>query len=552
MKTRLDSGWLVSVARPILALALLAPGAGADIIGGGPVAGIWTVAGSPYLVTGEIDVPVGETLVIEPGVEVRFEGWYKFNVHGCLLAVGAEADSIRIHAADPGTGWHGLRLLATATSGQPASRLAYCRIEDGRALGSCPDNSGAGLYLDHAKADLRHCLITGNQAITGAGSWGGGGLALDYCAEVTIAHCRIEGNATGGDGGGIYLYWSTPTIEGNVISGNNAVRGDGISALMYSAADLRGNTIAGNGGQGVYLSGSAASLVNNRIEDNQGSGVECYLCDPHLIGNLIAGNDAYHGGGVLLTGSDARLTNNTIAGNSASQGGGIYATWHSVGIIIPSEPILTNTVVYGNTAGAGAQLLVNTNCAASLRYCDVQDLASGGIQGSAILVEGNLDLPPAWTGDGDHPYALAADSPCRDAGTPDCSGLLLPATDLAGHERICGGCVDIGAYEYSAGVPVIEGPPVPASTLAPAYPNPFNPRTTLTFRLPAAGAARLDIVDVAGRRLATVWDGPAPAGVSTVSWTGTDTHGRPLPSGTYLARLRAAGTVAVRPLQLVR
>ncbi len=302
---------------------------------------------------------------------------------------------------------------------------------------------------------------------------------------------------------------------------------------------------------GVYLSGSAAWLVNNRIEDNQGSGVECFLSDAHLIGNLIAGNDAYRGGGVLLTGSDPWLTNNTIADNTASQGGGIYATWHSVGIIIPSLPMLTNTIVYGNEAGTGAQMFVNTNCVATLRYCDVQDLESGGIQGTATLVEGNLDLPPAWAGDGDHPYALAGGSPCRDAGTPDCSGLDLPDTDLAGHARICDGCVDIGAYEYAAGVAAPDAP-VATVALLPGYPNPFNPRTTLTFRLPSHGQAQLSIVDLAGRHVATLWDGEAPAGLTAVVWDGTDASGRSVPSGTYLARLDTGAASSSQSVVLVR
>ena len=40
----------------------------------GPVSGIWTRAGSPYHVTGEITVPNDSTLLIEPGVEVIFYG----------------------------------------------------------------------------------------------------------------------------------------------------------------------------------------------------------------------------------------------------------------------------------------------------------------------------------------------------------------------------------------------------------------------------------------------------------------------------------------------
>ena len=48
------------------------------IVPGGNVSGIWTAAGSPYLIEGEITVPEGDTLVINPGVEVIFQGNFKF------------------------------------------------------------------------------------------------------------------------------------------------------------------------------------------------------------------------------------------------------------------------------------------------------------------------------------------------------------------------------------------------------------------------------------------------------------------------------------------
>ncbi|MDD5719994.1 MAG: right-handed parallel beta-helix repeat-containing protein [Candidatus Krumholzibacteria bacterium] len=547
--TRL-TGRCLAAASLILGLLVGVPRA--ETIPGGEVSGTWTTAGSPYLITGEIDVPAGATLTIEPGVEMRFQGHYKFNVHGRLLAIGTEADSIRFRAENSLTGWHSLRFRDTATSGQPVSELRYCRIQDGRASGSCPDNTGAGIYLERARTEIRHSLITGNQATSGAGSWGGGGIACDYASEVVIANCRIVGNASGADGGGIYLYWSAPVIENNLIAGNTAVRGRAISALVNSAATIRGNVIRDHPGTAIYLSGAHARLVNNRIENNNGSAIECYLCNPYIIGNLLAGNNAASGGGIRLTGSNPLVYNNTIAGNSASQGGGIYATFHYIGSVIPSLPILTNNIVFENSAGSGSQIYMNTNCTATLDYCDVQDLASGGTFGTVTLLAGNIDQPPSWHGTGEHPYALAANSPCRDAGTPDCSGLGLPAVDLAGNERVCGDRVDIGAYEYSGGVPVPESPPAARVVLLPNFPNPFNPRTTLAFRLVEAGQARLDVYDLAGRHLATLWDGPAPAGLTTATWDGTDAAGRPAAAGAYCGRLVAGGETRTGRLLLVR
>ena len=56
-----------------------------------------------------------------------------------------------------------------------------------------------------------------------------------------------------------------------------------------------------------------------------------------------------------------------------------------------------------------------------------------------------------------------------------------------------------------------------------AYPNPFNPQTTFRFTLPAAGPVRLEIIDIAGSRVATPLSGQVfTAGTHTLSWRGLD------------------------------
>lgn len=88
--------------------------------------------------------------------------------------------------------------------------------------------------------------------------------------------------------------------------------------------------------------------------------------------------------------------------------------------------------------------------------------------------------------------------------------------------------------------------------LLPAYPNPFNPRTTLTFDLPAAGATRLEIYDTRGRRVAVLVDGMLPAGHHEVEWTAVSDKGRDLPSGVYLVHLNLEGRIDTGRLSLVR
>jgi len=75
----------------IAAFRLLATGVS------GPITSntLWTVANSPYVVTGNILVMEGVTLTIQPGVEVRFDASKALQVNGTLVARGTVTDSIR-------------------------------------------------------------------------------------------------------------------------------------------------------------------------------------------------------------------------------------------------------------------------------------------------------------------------------------------------------------------------------------------------------------------------------------------------------------------------
>jgi len=85
-----------------------------------------------------------------------------------------------------------------------------------------------------------------------------------------------------------------------------------------------------------------------------------------------------------------------------------------------------------------------------------------------------------------------------------------------------------------------DAPPA-ATTLGRAWPNPFNPVTTIPFSLRAKGHARLRIYDVAGRLVRTLVDETRPAGVYEASWDGRNENGRRAASGVYFCRFEAPG-----------
>ncbi len=83
--------------------------------------------------------------------------------------------------------------------------------------------------------------------------------------------------------------------------------------------------------------------------------------------------------------------------------------------------------------------------------------------------------------------------------------------------------------------------------LEPAYPNPFNPTTTISYALPSASPVRLTVYDLQGRTVAKLVDGMRDAGVHEVTW---DAMG--FASGIYFCRIEAGEFEAVRKLMLVK
>jgi len=73
-----------------------------------------------------------------------------------------------------------------------------------------------------------------------------------------------------------------------------------------------------------------------------------------------------------------------------------------------------------------------------------------------------------------------------------------------------------------------------------AYPNPFNPTTTIRFSLPVATTINLKIYNVQGQMVRHLVEQTVATGQYAVHWDGRDDSGRSLASGTYVYQLEAA------------
>jgi subtilisin-like proprotein convertase family protein len=93
---------------------------------------------------------------------------------------------------------------------------------------------------------------------------------------------------------------------------------------------------------------------------------------------------------------------------------------------------------------------------------------------------------------------------------------------------------------------------VKATRIVGNSPNPFNPRTVISFDLARTGPVHLDIYDLRGRLVRILVAEDLPAGRHQVTWDGLDRHGRMSASGVYFTKLVAGEAARVEKMTLVR
>jgi hypothetical protein len=80
-----------------------------------------------------------------------------------------------------------------------------------------------------------------------------------------------------------------------------------------------------------------------------------------------------------------------------------------------------------------------------------------------------------------------------------------------------------------------------------AFPNPFNPSTTISFALPKASAVDIQVYDVTGRKVATLVNASMAAGYHQIVWDASR-----LASGVYIVDMRAGSFRATGKVALVK
>lgn len=183
---------------------------------------------------------------------------------------------------------------------------------------------------------------------------------------------------------------------------------------------------------------------------------------------------------------------------------------------------------------------------------DLGHVAGDAIVERQLTVTNTGCAPLHWSAalDGSAPHVIAPAGGTLAAGA---STTVTVGVHANGPRPLAAVIATDDPFDGTFTIPVTWQPGAPAATPlgggAPvwsAQPNPFNPRTTISYTLPRAGDAGLAIFDVRGALVRTLPLGRLEPGDGAADWDGRDDGGRAVPSGAYFCRLLLDGA-AVRP-----
>jgi len=303
---------------------------------GGP----WNLSGSPYIVVGDILLPVGETLTIEPGVEVKFDGSYAIYVNGNFMVVGTIANQIIItsNSAFPSPGnWQHIYMNPTGYIEIQNTTISY---------------GTDGLYIESSSNNI----IINNEFSDNFNN----GIQL-YNSSFNI----ITNNTFTQNYWGIYTTMSSNnSIRNNIILNNDM---DGVWLLTGSHYNtVIGNNFSMNGHNGIDVGSSQYNTIeNNSMYYNGDSGISLWNASYNFVMNNVANENLWNGIRLDSSSHNNTIINNTASLNTLTQGIGLWSSNYN--------KIENNTALYNGYSGIVASnssynIFISNNASYSINY----------------------------------------------------------------------------------------------------------------------------------------------------------------------------------------
>jgi len=377
----------------------------ATTVPSGNISGTWKLADSPYYLMGDCTVQEGDTLTIEPGVQVKLPENASINVYGQIIAVGKSSLYISFNVLNESIYWNKIFI----DYGDKDSEFKYCSFNNAKTaiylnINASTDNS--------MRTNISNCIFTNcvNEAIYG--------YSFGYTKCLSY---------------GCYSMYPklSPNISSCVFDSTNC------GIIFHILGDCRYFPMVGC--VGSY--GAANPLITNNIFKNLSVALKMTISDYHTDSFPVITNNNFlfcDTGIDILNPYDAKIRNNIFFKNSTA----IKRSGDLSGLVEYNNFFDNESDFVGYPSTYGSILIKNNN-------------------GTDCDIAFNIFSDPMLASD---EYHLTQDSPCIEAAT----STDAPYSDIDGESRPQGNEYDIGVDEfeftnliaYNQTVTTYEGTPI--------------------------------------------------------------------------------------------
>jgi hypothetical protein len=428
----------------------------------GTLNGTTTWSTDTVKVTGDITIPAGSKLIINPKTYVKFMGWYRINCNGNMQAIGNTPDSIIFAVFDttmfskPDTSkgsWRGIIINNT----QVVSVFDKCIFKNIKRTTKETGSFLGGIQVIGRKGYFVNCRFTNN--ITSGGVISAMQVTTDSIEVNNSLFSYNIGNSNNSVVGNTVCTWinTIAILKNNTFIGNKPyTSGNGTYTVTTSYSDnciIQNNTFKNNYNS-FYGGALGGVFANNTISGDKGSTYlsTAYNSNISIINNQFLNNS----GGISLSGSSDFIGN--IVYKST---GGVYFNINSqilnndfiyngnaVNIAANTQPIFNNNIFWRNNSN-GNQIYISNFAEPQFNNCLLQKGANGISRATyanfPAVFNNIINQKPAFV-DSTSNFSLQDTSICVNKGIANDASLKY-TTDVYGNKRLSNGMVDIGAVE---------------------------------------------------------------------------------------------------------
>ncbi len=536
----------------------------------------------------------GDHILIAPG------HYFEFNLvlppGVTLTGTGERPDQVVIDAEQRGR----IMLCESLTETAIIQNITFT---NGTATGTNGyDQSGGAILLSNSSMRLFNCHFIDNSAD------GHGGAIRCSHATPQIINCRFEGNtALDGGGGAIDCsYDSSPLLQSCFFQMNEASWGGALSCrgnsspIIYNTIFFKNQAIGrlGFGGAVIADLESSPSFTKCTFVENYahfGGALGCFEnSQPRLQEcSLVNNSSKWMGAGLVCSNASPIIENSIIA----FQGGAGIACFGR------ALPEISCTNIFGNELGDWTEVIEsmideNNNMSLDPLFC-LQDL-EGNFQfhlqeqspcageDSPCSIMGawpvGCTITPTSIDDFIAVWSNGVPQISWHSSTPDIPTQFRLLRSLASHpddffpipfvaqndgsfvafdrDLPSGSGRDLIYHLYHvqqdnsmtllSQIQLSDPDILQPLQLLGATPNPFNPRTIISFETAEERQVTITVHNIRGQLVKELASRHYPSGIHELSWNGVDGRGRRVESGTYFVMIRSGGMVRTQKVLMLR